>query len=97
MSLLTLPWGWADAVQTTEPGAAAAYKAIVLSAFVALLLLGLLMIVLTWLAGRITRRYVNRPFYAAEREKNKNTLEEAWANKPLVPPLDEEPDSFSGE
>ena len=97
LSLLTLPWVWSDAAKTTEPSTAAAYKAIVLSAFVALLLLGLLMIFLTWLAGRITRRYINRRFYAAERDTSKATLEDAWAKTPLVTPLEEEPDSFSGE
>jgi hypothetical protein len=97
LSLLTLPWLWSDAVKTTEPSTAAAYKAIVLSAFVALLLLGFLMVFLTWLAGRITRRYINRPFSVAERATSKPTLEEAWAKTPLVTPIEEEPDSFSGE
>ncbi len=97
ISLFTLPWGWSDAAKTTEPGADAAYKAIVLSAFVGLLLLGFLMIFLTWLGGRITRRYINRPLYASGRDSNKAALDDAWAETPLITPSEEEPDSFPGQ
>ncbi len=92
-----LPWAWSDAARTTESETAAAYKAIVLSAFVGLLLLGILMIFLTWLGGRITRRYINRPFYGSERESKKAALDDAWAKTPLITPGEEEPDSFSGQ
>ena len=90
-----LPWVWSDAASTAEPEAAAAYKAIVLSAFVGLLLLGVLMIFLTWLGGRITRRYINRPLYVSGRESNKAARDDAWAKTPLIAPSKEEPDSFS--
>ena len=95
LRLFTLPWGWSDAAKTAEPEADAAYKAIVLSAFVGLLLLGLLMIFLTWLGGRITRRYINRPLYSSGRDPNKTVLDDAWAKTPLITPAEEEPDSFA--
>lgn len=96
-SLFALPWAWTDAAKTTDPGTAAAYKAIVLSAFVGLLLLGALMIFLTWLGGRITRRYINRPLYASGRDSKKAALDDAWAETPLIVPSEEEPDSSSGQ
>ena len=91
------PWAWSDAAKTTEPETVAAYKAIVLSAFVGLLLLGVLMIFLTWLGGRITRRYINRPLYASGRDSNTAALDDAWAKTPLIAPAEEEPDSFPGQ
>ena len=97
LSLLSLLWAWSDAAKTTEPGTAAAYKAIVIAAFVGLLLLGFLMIFLTWLGGRITRRYINRSFYVAGRDSSKATLDDAWAKAPLITPIEEEPDSFTEE
>lgn len=96
-SFFDLPWAWSDAAKTAAPGASAAYKAIVLSAFVGLLLLGVLMIFLTWLGGRITRRYINRPLYVPGRKSNKAALDDAWAKTPLITPSEEEPDSFSGQ
>ena len=95
VSFLALPWAWSDAAKTTEPEVDAAYKAIVLSAFVGLLLLGLFIIAIAWVGGRMTRRYINRPLYRSGRTLNKDSLEDAWAEKPLIAPSEEEPDSFS--
>ena len=95
--LFEFPWGWSDAAKTTEPGVLAAYKAIVLSAFVGLLLLGILMIFLTWLGGRITRRYINRPLYMSGRDSSKDPLDDAWAKTPLIKPSEGKSDSFRGQ
>ena len=93
-SFLALPWAWSDVAKTTEAEVDAAYKAIILSAFVGLLLLGLLMIVMAWVGGRITRRYINRPLHWSGRTSTKDSREDAWAEKPLIAPSEEEPDSF---
>jgi hypothetical protein len=93
-SFLAWPWAWSDAANTTESEVDAAYKAIILSAFVGLLFLGLLIIVIAWMGGRITRRYINRPLYRSGRTSNKDSLQDAWAEKPLIAPSEEDPDSF---
>ncbi|MBI2481755.1 MAG: hypothetical protein HYV60_24865 [Planctomycetia bacterium] len=68
-------------------------RAKVLAAFAGLIILGLAMIVLVWLGGRATRRYMGIEAKPRRREPDVNP--DDWAHKPLVPPLEELPASES--
>lgn len=61
-------------------------RAKVLAALTALLILGATTILLVWLIGRATRRYMNagwKPPPTTGRDRDD------WARKPLLPPADE--------
>ena len=55
-----------------------------LMALGSIIVLGVVMIVLVWLAGRAVRRYVN---YEPDRPRSDSVIEpDDWVHKPLVPP-----------
>ena len=49
-------------------------------------LIGLFIIAMAWVGGRITRRYINRPLHWSGRTSTKDSREDAWAEKPLIAP-----------
>ena len=56
----------------------------VLMALGSIVVLGIVMIVLVWLAGRAVRRYIN---YEPDGRRNDTVVEhDDWVRKPLVPP-----------
>lgn len=59
-----------------------ATRAKVLAAFAALIILGFTMMVLIWLGGRFTRRYINQQPW--RRQETPPINPDDWATKPLV-------------
>ena len=59
-------------------------RAKVLAALAALVILGLAMMLLTWLGGRATRRYMNQ-YSPPPRSESSTFKEDDWATKRLVP------------
>ncbi len=64
-------------------------RAKVLATLAGLVILGIAMIVLVWLGGRATRRYMG--IEAKSRRRDPDVNPDDWAHKPLVPPLEESP------
>ena len=64
-------------------------RAKVLATLAGLIILGITMIVLVWLGGRATRRYMG--IEAKSRRREPGVSPDDWAHKPLVPPLEEMP------
>lgn len=64
-------------------------RAKVLATLAGLIILGLAMIALVWLGGRATRRYMGSRPKPRRREPGINP--DDWADKPVVPPLEETP------
>ncbi|MCA9119088.1 MAG: hypothetical protein H6822_23295 [Planctomycetaceae bacterium] len=62
-------------------------RAKVLAALAGLIILGMAMIALTWLGGRATKRYMGISPKSRRRESDLDP--DDWAQKPLVPPLDD--------
>jgi len=62
-------------------------RAKVLATLAGLIILGITMIVLVWLGGRATRRYMGTD--AKSRRRAPDVNPDDWAHKPLVPPLEE--------
>lgn len=60
-----------------------AVRAKVLAALAALVMLGLLMMVLAWLGGRFTRKYINRRPDIREPDTTPVPHQDDWASKPL--------------
>jgi hypothetical protein len=57
----------------------------VLAALAGLVILGFGMVLLTWLGGRATRRYLRSTTHRASRITPPSAVEDDWAEKPLVP------------
>lgn len=83
---------WGDLLLVTETGVGASRKALIVLAFFSVLVLGILMILIAWLSGRVARRYMNRPVHQLPRDSTHSTAEDPWAQRPLVPPLENEND-----
>ena len=81
-----LPVSWRDLLLVSETGLGASRKALILLAFVCVLVLGVLMILIAWLSGRMARRYMNRPVHQLPRDSTHSMADEAWAQRPLVSP-----------
>ena len=83
---------WGDLLLGTETGLGASRKAMVLLAFVCVLVLGVLMILIAWLSGRVARRYMNRPVHQLPCDSTHSMADDTWAQSPLVPPLENKND-----
>ena len=79
---------WGDLVLVTETGLGASRKAMILLAFFCVLVLGILMILIAWLSGRMARRYMNRPVHQLPRDSTHSMAEDPWAQRPLALPLE---------
>ncbi|HRX79563.1 MAG TPA: hypothetical protein P5307_10915 [Pirellulaceae bacterium] len=66
-------------------------RAKVLAALAALIILGMAMVALAWLGGRATKRYMG--ILPKSRRRGPDINPDDWAQKPLVPPLDDAPQS----
>lgn len=62
-------------------------RAKVLAALAGLIILGMAMVALAWLGGRATKRYMGIEPKSKRREPALNP--DDWAEKPLLPPLDD--------
>ena len=62
-------------------------RAKVLAALAGLIILGIAMIVLVWLGGRATRRYMG--IEPKRRPRHTEVNPDDWVHKPLVPPPDD--------
>ena len=64
-----------------------------LLALVGLVILGLMMMLLTWWGGRFTRRYTRQSEVRLETYRDLRSHEDDWVEKPLVPdpPTEEDP------
>lgn len=85
--------GWSDLMMVTEASLGASRKALILLAFFGVLVLGILMILVVWLSGRVARRYMNRPVHQLPRDSIRSMADDAWAQRPLVPVAENEFDS----
>jgi len=61
-------------------------RAKVIAALIGLVVLGIGMILLVWLGGRMVRRYVTAPDRLRKRSRPSGPTEDDWWSKPLVPP-----------
>lgn len=82
--------GWSDLMMVTESSLGASRKALILLAFFGVVVLGILMILVVWLSGRIARRYMNRPVHQLPRDSTRSMADDAWAQRPLVPASENE-------
>jgi hypothetical protein len=57
----------------------------VLAALTGLVILGFAMVLLTWLGGRATRRYIRSTTSREPRFRPTSAVEDDWVEKPLVP------------
>lgn len=64
-------------------------RAKVLAALAGLIILGMAMIALVWLGGRATKRYMG--ILPKSRRRGPDINPDDWAQKPLIPPLDDAP------
>ena len=64
----------------------------VFAALAGLLILGFLMLLLTWFGARVARRYMRRNLSLQPRHRRAVQDEDDWATKPLVPVDDESVD-----
>ena len=91
--------GWSDLMMVTQSSLGTSRKALILLAFFGVLVLGILMILVVWLSGRVARRYMNRPVHQLPRDSTHSMANDAWAQRPLVPAseneFDEEEESSS--
>ena len=82
--------GWSDLMMVTESSLGASRKALILLAFFGVMVLGILMILVVWLSGRVARRYMNRPVHQLPRDSTHSMVDDAWAQRPLVPASEKE-------
>jgi len=87
--MLDAPWILAQQAEPLIRRLDPQMRAKVLAALAGLVILGIAMIVLVWLGGRATRRYMGIEPMARRRQPQVNP--DDWARKPIVPPLDEAP------
>ena len=85
--MLDAPWLLAQQTEPLIRRLPPEKRAMVLAALAGLIILGLAMIVLVWLGGRATRRYMGIEAKPRRREPQINP--DDWTHKPIVPPLDE--------
>ena len=76
--------GWTDLMMVTESTLGASRRALILLAFFGVLVLGILLILVVWLSGRVARRYMNRPVHQLPRDSTHSLANDAWAQRPLV-------------
>lgn len=83
---------WSDLMMVMETSLGASRKALILVAFFGVLVLGILMILVVWLSGRVARRYMNRPVHQLPRDSTHSVKDDAWAQRPLMPASENEVD-----
>lgn len=91
--MLDAPWILAQQTEPLIRRLDPQTRAKVLAALAGLIILGFAMVLLVWLGGRATRRYMGIEPKSRRREPQVNP--DDWAHKPIVPPLDESPVSES--
>lgn len=97
---LALFWGWSDLPEVPEAELDSSDKTTVLVAIGGLVLLAFLLVLLVlmaWLGSRAVRRYVSRPLKRLSRKSEGSLPTDDWAQRPLVPDLDETSDDDSDE
>lgn len=97
---LALFWGWSDLPEVPETEFDSSDKATVLVAIGGLILLAFmlaLLILMAWLGSRAVRRYVKRPLKQLSRKSVGSLPTDAWAQRPLIPDLDDNSDDDSDE
>jgi hypothetical protein len=87
--MLDSPWILAQQAEPLIRRLEPQMRAKVLATLAGLIILGIAMIVLVWLGGRATRRYMG--IEAKPRRRKSEISPDDWAHKPLVPPLDDSP------
>ena len=91
--LCALLWAWSDVPGDAQDRLDPSRKAIILLAFAGILLVGILVILMTWLSGRAVRRYLHHSNHLLSRDSHNSSLDDAGAKTPLVPQSDEDPDA----
>jgi hypothetical protein len=87
--MLELPWLLAQQSESLLSRLDPQTRVKVLAALVGLIILGVAMMALTWLGARAVRRYMGITSNSRRRKPELNP--DDWAQKPLVPPLDDAP------
>ena len=85
--MLDAPWILAQQTEPLIRRLDPQMRAKVLAALAGLIILGMAMVVLVWLGGRATRRYMG--IEPKPRRRKTEINPDDWVHKPLVPPLDE--------
>ena len=89
--VLALPWLLAQQAEPLIRRLDPATRAKVLLALGAVVVLGVTMIVLVWLMGRATRRYMESG--VPDSENKPGIQQDDWARTPIVPSIDDSTNS----
>jgi len=60
------------------------------SALVLIVILGIGLILFTWISGRIARKFVSRDSSWNEANPVRSIKDDDWSTKPIIPPVDNE-------